>query len=139
MFLPRCCAPSTLPRINCEELWRKSINTGKTLGESLLKIHWGSRGFEFSSMCLLKPRVRGSRCGCRGDHGRGASRMLLLNNSVVWCTGVHTMVAQAVRLRPPVKYRQQRWVGSRRNIFDGEDSSSSGRQFPISPSPCSTE
>lgn len=48
---------------------------------------------------------------------------------------VFTKVPQAIRLRPPIKHRQQTWLGSRRNT--GKDSLGSGRHFPIflSPSP----
>ena len=43
--------------------------------------------------------------------------------------------ALAIRLRPPIKYRQQKWMGSRRNT--GQGSLGSGRHFPIFLSPSS--
>lgn len=53
-------------------------------------------------------------------------------------TGIHTMVAQAMWLRLPIKSRQQMWMESRRKTC--ETSLGSGRHFLIflSPSPLTT-
>lgn len=59
------------------------------------------------------------QCGCGSTMGgKPVEFCSCFSPSVAWCTGIHTMVAQAVRLRPSIVSRQQMRMGSRRKTGD---------------------